>query len=91
MGDNVGKAAIESGLPVTSIVPFVTDLLGQNTTGLASVPGVTPAIIGAGIDALLDTYTTGFRYVWVSALAFTVLATIGMYYIEHLCFLTNTL
>jgi hypothetical protein len=49
----------------------------QNRTGLATIPGVTPEIIGAGADALLDTYTSGFRNVWVSAVGFVGLAAIG--------------
>jgi hypothetical protein len=78
MGMNVGNAAAKAGLPPTSIPAFVTNLLGQNTTGLGAVPGVSPTIIGAGANALLDTYTTGFRNVWVSAIGFIVLAAIGL-------------
>ncbi|EHK97725.1 putative Uncharacterized MFS-type transporter/MT1926 [Glarea lozoyensis 74030] len=68
MGMNVGNAAAKAGLPPTSIPAFVTNLLGQNTTGLGAVPGVSPTIIGAG---------AGFRNVWVSAIGFIVLAAIA--------------
>jgi hypothetical protein len=77
MGENIGKAAAEAGLPANSVGQFVTNLLGQNSTGLAQVPGVTPAIISAGDNAQLDTYTSGFRNVWITATAFVVLAAIG--------------
>ncbi|KAF4634266.1 hypothetical protein G7Y89_g3844 [Cudoniella acicularis] len=77
MGDNVSKAIIDAGLPTSSVAEFVTDLLSQNTTGLPEVPGVTPDIIGAGVNALLDTYTQGFRNVWASAAAFIALAAIA--------------
>ncbi|KAB5517003.1 major facilitator superfamily domain-containing protein [Coniochaeta sp. 2T2.1] len=73
----VAHAAIAAGLPPSSVERFVTDLAGQNSTDLVTVPGVTPEIIGAGAGALLDTYATGFRNVWVTALAFCVLAGIS--------------
>jgi hypothetical protein len=79
MSENVAKAAAAAGLPTTSIAQFVGDLLGQNTTGLALVPGVTPAIIGAGANASLDTYAKGFRNVWASAAVFIVFAAISKF------------
>jgi MFS family permease len=77
LGDNIAGAAIPAGLPPSSVGDFITNLAGQNQTGLALVPGVTPQIIGAGVDALLNTYSNGFRYVWVAAGAFTAVAAIG--------------
>ncbi|KAB5515524.1 major facilitator superfamily domain-containing protein [Coniochaeta sp. 2T2.1] len=74
---NVAYAAMAAGLPPSSIEQFVTNLAGQNSTDLVTVPGVTPEIISAGAGALLDTYATGFRNVWVTALAFCVLAGIS--------------
>jgi len=74
----VGAAAVSAGLPTTSITEFVTNLLSKNTTGLLHVPGVTPIIIDVGVGAMKDTYANGFRNVWVSAVAFIVLALIGM-------------
>jgi hypothetical protein len=77
MGDNIGKALIEAGLPPAYVAQFVEDLLAQNKSGLGDIPGTTPAIIESGVSALLDTYVSGFRNVWVSALCFIVLAAIG--------------
>ncbi|KAF4626340.1 hypothetical protein G7Y89_g11820 [Cudoniella acicularis] len=74
---NIGKAGTAAGLPSSSIEQFVTDIVGQNKTGFATIPGITPEIISAGVDALLDAYTTGFRNVWVSAIGFIVLAAIA--------------
>jgi hypothetical protein len=75
---NVAQAAIQAGLPASSVPEFVTGLVGQNTTALLATPGVSPTIIGAGADALLDTYLKGFRNVWVTALPFVAIAAIGM-------------
>lgn len=38
--------------------------------------GITPQIIGAGVGALFDAYALAFRYVWVAAGCFTVVAVI---------------
>lgn len=91
MADNVAKAVGAAGLPSSSVPEFVADLLGQNTTGLAEVPGVMPDIVNAGVGALLDTYTKGFRNVWASAAAFVTLATIGMFYDKPVMICTNEL
>lgn len=88
MASNIAKAATAAGLPATSIEQFVPAIIGQNKTGLATIPGATPSIIGVGVDALLNTYVTGFRNVWASAIAFIVLAAIGEY---NLCMLTTCL
>ncbi|KAF7561126.1 hypothetical protein G7046_g3004 [Stylonectria norvegica] len=72
--DNVAKAAISNGLSTNSIEDFVGALLSRNTTALLAVPGVTPEIIQAGANASLDTYSMGFRNVWIAATCFVVLA-----------------
>lgn len=77
--DNITSAAVSAGLPPSSVPQFVRDIIVQNVTDLATCPGITPNILDAGNGALLDTYTTGFRNVWVTALAFCVLAGICMF------------
>lgn len=77
LSSNVAAAAVGAGLPTSSVSQYVAGLLGQNTTELMSTPGVTPAIIGAGADALLDTYAKSFRNVWVTALPFVALAAVA--------------
>lgn len=77
LGTNVASAAIDAGLPPDSVGRFIGDLVNHNQTDLALIPGVTPQIIGAGVSALLDTFTQGFRNVWVTGLAFCALAGIS--------------
>lgn len=77
--DNVASAALEAGLPASSVDDFVEYIVAQNKSAVASVPGATPAIITAGTSAVLDTYTVAFRYVWLSAIPFLVVATVGTY------------
>ncbi|KAG9246622.1 major facilitator superfamily domain-containing protein [Calycina marina] len=76
LSTNIGNAAVGAGLPLGSVSQFVTGIIGQNSTELVAVPGITPGIIGAGADALLNTYSKAFRNVWITALPFVVVAAI---------------
>lgn len=55
---------------------MISELAANNATGLATVPGVTPQIIGAGVGGLYEAYSLGFRFVWVAAGCFTVIAAV---------------
>lgn len=76
---NVASAGLKKGLPASSVDEFVGYIMAHNQTAVASIPGVTPAIITAGTSAMLDTYAVAFRYVWISAIPFLVVAAIGTY------------
>lgn len=67
------------GLPASSLPAFIGDLASQNQTALMTVPGVNLEIIGAGVGGLFEAYSLGFRYVWVAAACFMVLAMIGRF------------
>jgi hypothetical protein len=64
------------GLPATSLPALIGDLAANNQTALGSVPGITPQIIGAGVGGLREAYNLGFRFVWIAAGCFMVLAAI---------------
>ncbi|RDW76097.1 hypothetical protein BP5796_06918 [Coleophoma crateriformis] len=77
LGAKIAAAVIPAGLPMSSLTEFITDLAASNTAALAKVPGVTPAIIGAGVGGLDQAYSIAFRYVWIAAGCFTVVACVG--------------
>lgn len=58
-------------------------LIGGITTHndeiLAHVPGITPEIIAAASQALVQAYGVGFRNCWIAASCFCVVAIIGMF------------
>lgn len=76
MGDNIAAAVLPKGLSPEVLPQFIGALNAHNATLLASVPGVTPEIIGAGADALLKTFLTGFRNVWIAAACFVGVAAV---------------
>jgi hypothetical protein len=83
MGPKIAAAVLPLGLPASSLTAFIGDLAAQNTTALVTVPGVTPEIIGAGVGGLYEAYSLGFRFVWVAAACFTVLAAICKLHLSH--------
>jgi Fungal trichothecene efflux pump (TRI12) len=66
----VGTAAVEAGLPITEVVDFVEALVSQNGTAVAAIPGLTPQILLAAQEAVLDSYVQGFRRVYLVSIAF---------------------
>lgn len=79
MGPKIAAAVLPAGLPASSLPAFITDLANSDTAALVTVPGVTPAIIGAGVEGLYEAYSIGFRFVWIAAGCFTVVAAIGKF------------
>ncbi|KEF56917.1 uncharacterized protein A1O9_07107 [Exophiala aquamarina CBS 119918] len=67
-------AIIPLGLPEASVEPFVSALAARNEELLAKVPGVTPDIIEAGLQGMLDAYGLAFRNVYITGACFSAAA-----------------
>ncbi|CAK7206933.1 hypothetical protein SEUCBS139899_009740 [Sporothrix eucalyptigena] len=76
LGANIATAVLPLGLPETSLDDLITALANQDNAALATVPGISDDIIGAAVGALKSTYSVAFRWVWVAAGSFTVVAAI---------------
>ena len=77
---DVPPAAINAGLPKSSVSDFITAL----TTGsFDGVRGVTPEIIAAGIAAFKLANTHAFRTVFLSTIAFTALAVLSAFFLPN--------
>lgn len=70
----VAGAAARSGLTASSIPAFVAALAGNDPDALAQIPGVTPAIIAAGVTALKQALADSIRVVYIIAAPFGALA-----------------
>ncbi|KAF6813564.1 PEP5 protein [Colletotrichum sojae] len=84
MGDNIAAAVLPLGLPPASLPQFIGLLVAHDNAALAQVEGVDLDIIQAGAGALLETYSLGFRFVWVAAGSITVAAAIGAFFLVEL-------
>jgi hypothetical protein len=61
---------------MSSLPTLVEDLASNNKSALSMIPGITTQIIGAGVGGLFEAYSLGFRFVWISAGCFTVIAAV---------------
>jgi len=80
LAPKIAAATLPLGLPETSLGQFITALTGSDPSAVASVPGVSPEIIGAGVEALKAAFSLAFRWVWVAAACFAAVAVIRKFY-----------
>lgn len=66
----VGPAAVEAGLPSSSVGALVADVLARSS--VVDVAGMTPAIEEAVAAATKDAYTAAFRLVFLASIPFSV-------------------
>ena len=76
----VASATIPLGIKPSYLGDLVGAITTGNTTVLAEIPGISPKIIEAAALAVKQSYAIGFRYVWVTAAAFSALAVIGTFH-----------
>jgi hypothetical protein len=74
IGPKIAGAVLPLGFDPQYLPQLIGGLASNNNTAVGLVPGVTPQIIGAGVGGLFEAYAIGFRFVWVSAGCFVVVA-----------------
>lgn len=72
----VPEAVLPLGLPLSSLEPFIADLLAGNRIALSKIPGITGTIIAAGGHAIREAYSVAFRYVWIAAACFSAVGVV---------------
>ncbi|KAJ9634172.1 hypothetical protein H2204_006503 [Knufia peltigerae] len=75
-------AVLPLGLPEASQQEFVVALTTKNEEVLSRLPGVTPAIVQAGLRGMLDAYTIAFRNVWICGGCFSVAAVLIVFFVR---------
>lgn len=73
----IADYAVLAGLPVADAKIFVETLL-LDPTKIASVPGVTPAILAAATKGSQWAYAESLKYVWYTSIAFGLLSMIAV-------------
>src|SRR5271170_2576647 len=74
LGSKVAAATLPLGLPLSSLGPLIVSLTSGNSAAANRVPGATLDIIQAGGLAVQEAFVIAFRYVWISAGCFTLVA-----------------
>ena len=69
LAPKVASATVPLGLPLSSLPLLLKALVAHNEEALMEVPGITPAILAAGIKGMKQGYVVAFRNVWIIAAA----------------------
>ncbi|KAK5045663.1 hypothetical protein LTR84_009032 [Exophiala bonariae] len=69
LAPKVASATLPLGLPSSSLPLLLKALVAHNEKALMEVPGITPAILAAGIKGMKQGYVVAFRNVWIIAAA----------------------
>ncbi|OAG36320.1 hypothetical protein AYO21_09485 [Fonsecaea monophora] len=72
---DVSAAALETGLPQTSLVSLLSALGTNDPPAIAAVPGITPAILEAVGRATKKAYRDSFKTIFFVSIAFSVICT----------------
>jgi MFS family permease len=84
LGANIAAKTLPMGLPPSSLGPLISNLVASNYAALAQIPGVTPEIIGAASEVLLNNYKVGLRNGWIFTAAASALAVVCKYAPSHM-------
>ena len=80
----IATAALKAGLPKSSLEAFAAALVGNDQAALIHIPGVTPAVISAGVAALKQSYADSVRVVFIIAAPFGVAAAISCWFLADM-------
>lgn len=80
----IGKAAIEAGLPRSSLHAFIRALAGSDSSALSSIPGVNSTIVYSSDEAIRRAFADSLRVVYIIAVPFGVLACIACLFLGDL-------
>ncbi|RTE83244.1 hypothetical protein BHE90_002245 [Fusarium euwallaceae] len=78
---DIAKAVLPLGLPTQSLGPFIQALADHNDNAFATIEGVTPQIIQAGVHGLQQAYITSLRPLHGFGLALSAIAVIASFFI----------
>jgi len=74
----VSAAAINAGLPSSSVPDLLAAFTAGSATLIEAVPGINPTIIGAATDASHWAYARAYNLAWASIIPFVVIALVSV-------------
>lgn len=77
MAKYVPSAAVNAGLPASSITDLFTAIGAGTANALVAVPGMTPEIQAAVGAALANAYAAAYAFVYYAAIAIGLVGVIG--------------
>ena len=79
----VGRAAIEAGLPESSVSALV-EALDAGKLATADIPGANAEILAAANEASRWEYAHAYRLAWASIIPFVVLAIVAVWLLKSM-------
>jgi hypothetical protein len=76
LGKKIAEQTLPLGLSATDLPAFIGALASNDHKDLASIPGITPKIISAGVVGLKSAYRIAFRGTWSAAAGVSALGLI---------------
>lgn len=83
LGADIAAAVLPLGFSPRYLPDLITALANNDQKAVATIPGISPQIIGAAVGGLKHAYLESFRPVWITAAALSGVATVAA------CFLIN--
>lgn len=74
----VSKAALDAGLPASSLGDLFKAMATGDPAAFAAVVGLTPEILGYAMHASQNAYAAAYRLAWASIIPFVVLAIVAV-------------
>ncbi|KAI1246824.1 hypothetical protein MGN70_010707 [Eutypa lata] len=78
LGGAVGDAAIGAGLPTASVPELLEALDAGTLFDGIGIPGATPEVLAAAVEASRAEYAHAYRLAWASVIPFVVLAIVAV-------------
>ncbi|RKL36658.1 hypothetical protein BFJ72_g8207 [Fusarium proliferatum] len=69
VGQKIAERVVPLGLSAKDLPAFISALVNNDKRALATIPGVTPQVISAGVAGLRSAYRIAFRGTWSAAAA----------------------
>lgn len=77
LGPKIAGAVLPLGFPNKELPQLISAFVSNNETAIKLIDGISPEIIEAGHEGLLEAYRVGFRGVWVTTASISFVAIIG--------------
>ncbi|CAG2009568.1 unnamed protein product [Fusarium graminearum] len=76
LGPQIAGAVLPLGFPNKELPQLISAFVSNNETAIKLIDGISPEIIEAGHEGLLEAYRVGFRGVWVTTASISFVAII---------------
>ncbi|KAF5987292.1 hypothetical protein FCOIX_995 [Fusarium coicis] len=78
----ISHAVLPLGFPEKELPQLIPALAHNDTVALKQINGISPEIIHAGVDGLLEAYRVSFRGVWLTTASLCLVASIAAFFLH---------